>query len=566
MKKTKKAPNKSLSGKMVPKEEVIVQGPIPNKPDHKKMLLGIMGGALLVIILLAVGFLLRHKGGTENKGGYDPYAVLRNLNPNPEAVTKSTFEKLFSNGDEIFDWLMNNNYFYEKQGSSGHPRFISPEERYNLARKYSVEYKMVLGLLRKADSRRHQFVIKSAEISLDLSNRAIEALKQRNINEAIKDCNLAIDIFPINAKPYILLTKLYLMTGQEQKLYDILTLAGRSYPNFNNILSIVDDTDLDNIPLEEPQDNIYLADFPENKRAAISFMFDDGEKDVYVNALPILDKYGFKATIPVVAGLVAKSDEDTFWGSWAEWRDAADRGFEIADHSMDHRDSRELHGSDFDVSIDQAKEMIEKNIGHKVTAYIFPHDSYDDEAVNRALREHEVVRTMEFLQSFYQKTFGVIYGGPNFSVKTANRVVDIAIKRHLWILANCHGVTTKQGVLSFKSITPSFLDDHLSHIHSKVNDVWVDTFTDIFEYMSRRSYTTIETKDSSGHSVDFVLHNFREGQKLTIPLTVIVKTGDGKTVISAQSADGRVPKAWACAPDKICIDVDSYDQTIHVQW
>ena len=100
---------------------------------------------------------------------------------------------------------------------------------------------------------------------------------------------------------------------------------------------------------------------------AISFMFDDGEANVY-GALPTFEKYGYRATIPVVAGFVADTSNDPFWGTWAQWKDAADRGFEIANHSMYHRDSVKLHGSDFDVAIDQAKEIIEKNTGHPVTS------------------------------------------------------------------------------------------------------------------------------------------------------------------------------------------------------
>ena len=160
---------------------------------------------------------------------------------------------------------------------------------------------------------RHQYLVRSSEVSVKMANRAIEALKKKNIKEAIEDCKTAIDIFPIDAKPYILLTKLYLMIGQEEKLFETLTLAGRSYPNFNNIVSVIDDEDLDRIPLDKATDNISLAAFPENKKMAMSFMFDDGEANVY-KALPTFEKYGYRCTIPVVAGFVADKSNDPFWG------------------------------------------------------------------------------------------------------------------------------------------------------------------------------------------------------------------------------------------------------------
>ena len=144
-------------------------------------------------------------------------------------------------------------------------------------------------------------------------------------------------------------------------------------------------------------------------------------------------------------------------------------------------------------------------------------------------------------------------------------MVDIAVKRNLWIVANCHGVTTKHGLLSFKSITPDFLDKHLSYIHSQSSDIWVDTFTKIFEYMFQRSQTTIEIRSNANSAVDFVMHNNKEGVKLSSPMTVVVKMPAGENVKSARSADGHALKAWVCGIDQTCVDVDVYDQEIHLQ-
>jgi peptidoglycan/xylan/chitin deacetylase (PgdA/CDA1 family) len=461
---------------------------------------------------------------------------------------------------------MKNRYFEETQGVSVHPRMLTREEKENLENKYSSEYSVIIAILQQANSSRHRFVVKSAELSNEMTARALGALKKKNIKEAIEDCKTAIDIFPLNAKPYILLTKFYLMTGQEQKMFETLTLAGHSYPNFDSIVGIINDGDLEKMPLDAPQDNIFLANFPENKKTAISFIFDDGEKNVYTNAVPVFEKNGFRATFAVIAGMVAATDDDLFWGSWSEWKDAADRGFEIANHSMYHRNASELHGSDFDIAIDQSKALIEKNIGHQVTAYIFPYDGYNDEAVSRALREHKVVRSWELLRACYNRTVGITYGGPNFSVDTANRLVDIGIKRQLWLVANCHGVTTKRGILSFKSMTPDFLEKHLAYIHDRSNDVWVDTFSNVFAYLSQRAQTTIEIKGFTVGWAEFILHNANAQIKLSCPITVVLKTPQGVKIKSVHTSDDHMLKAWVCAADKLCVDADLYDEDIRVQW
>jgi peptidoglycan/xylan/chitin deacetylase (PgdA/CDA1 family) len=402
------------------------------------------------------------------------------------------------------------------------------------------------------------------QLSVNLTVRAIEELNEKELDKAIKDCYLAINYCPMNDTAYMLLTVIYLMTGQEQKIYDVLTLAGRSYPDFDNIVGNIDDQNLGHIPLNESDGSIFLANFPENKKMAISFMFDDGETDVY-KALPTFEKYGFRATIPVIAGIVDDNDDNGFWGSWKEWKDAADRGFEIANHSMFHRNLMKLHGDDYDTSIDQAKEIIERNTGHKVTAFIFPYDSYSSEALRRALRSHEAVRAPEVLNTVYKRTLTIVYGGPRFSIKAANRLVDIAAERHLWLLAECHGVSKNRTMRSFKSITPDFLEAHLAYIHSKADDIWVDTFSHVFEYLLLRTKTKVKISHFTSDTIDFVLHQDGPQVKLSVPLTVIIKTEAGASFQSATSADGRALKAWVCAADKLCIDVDSYEN-VHVQW
>jgi peptidoglycan/xylan/chitin deacetylase (PgdA/CDA1 family) len=420
-------------------------------------------------------------------------------------------------------------------------------------------------VLKGYDTSRHGFIVKSAEVSVTMANLALQELKKKNIQKAVEDCRIAIDIFPIDAKPYILLTKLYLMTGQERKMFDTLTLAGNSYPNFNNIVSVIDDENLDKLPLEEPQGNVYLSNFPENRKMAMSFMFDDGEANVY-KALPAFEKYGYRATIPVVVAFVSNSSNDPFWGSWQQWKDAADRGFEIANHSMHHRNEKDFHGSDFDVSIDQAQEIIEKNVGHPVTAYVFPYDGYSDEGVSRALRQHKAVRTPKFLEPFYGRTVSIVIGGPHVSIETARRMVDIGLKRRLWLIAKCHGVTDLKSMRSFKSITPKFLEDYLAYIHSKNDEVWVDNFSNVFNYMSERTQTVVETKAFTEISVDFVLHNDKSKERLTAPLTVMVRMPAGMNVKSALTDDGRTLKVWPCATERLCVDVDAYDENVRVQW
>lgn len=70
--------------------------------------------------------------------------------------------------------------------------------------------------------------------------------------------------------------------------------------------------------------------------------FDDGRRDFFTNALPVLRKYQLKATLNVVSDFVGHAGLSVFDSgngeclSWEEIRICHDYGIEIANHSADH--------------------------------------------------------------------------------------------------------------------------------------------------------------------------------------------------------------------------------------
>lgn len=93
---------------------------------------------------------------------------------------------------------------------------------------------------------------------------------------------------------------------------------------------------------------VEIADSP----LIICLNFDDGYHDVYQNALPILDKYGIKATCFVNSGTVGSSGVMS-WDELSELKDSY--GWEIGAHGYSHPNLSEL-------SLEEASAEIELDL------------------------------------------------------------------------------------------------------------------------------------------------------------------------------------------------------------
>lgn len=67
----------------------------------------------------------------------------------------------------------------------------------------------------------------------------------------------------------------------------------------------------------------------------VTFVFDDGLSSVYQYAFPVLDRYGFPATVGIIAGRVDSGDPDFM--SVRQIRTLEKAGWEVASHSLTHK-------------------------------------------------------------------------------------------------------------------------------------------------------------------------------------------------------------------------------------
>lgn len=103
--------------------------------------------------------------------------------------------------------------------------------------------------------------------------------------------------------------------------------------------------------------------------------FDDGYRDFYTEAYPVLRKHDFKATVFAVS---SSAEEGRAWGhpeefmSWRELREISSHGMQIGSHTATHPQLYSLQPPQIEDEIRRSKDLIEEKIGAAVHSFAYP--------------------------------------------------------------------------------------------------------------------------------------------------------------------------------------------------
>jgi peptidoglycan/xylan/chitin deacetylase (PgdA/CDA1 family) len=110
---------------------------------------------------------------------------------------------------------------------------------------------------------------------------------------------------------------------------------------------------------------------PQRKMAVITF--DDGFCDLIDQALPLLRRYRFPATVFLPAGLMGRELAGRSVMTWEQARQLALEGVSFGSHSISHRKLIDLSLTQVQHEIRHSKEMLESRIGRPINSFAYPY-------------------------------------------------------------------------------------------------------------------------------------------------------------------------------------------------
>jgi peptidoglycan/xylan/chitin deacetylase (PgdA/CDA1 family) len=135
---------------------------------------------------------------------------------------------------------------------------------------------------------------------------------------------------------------------------------------------------------EQGYSPLTLSDFIlllEKKKAApakpVLLTFDDGYIDNYEQAMPILKRHGFPATIFISPGTIGQENKV----NWKQIKEMQEAGWDIQPHGMTHPHLPKLTAAEQKEEITQARRLIEEQLGTKADIFCYPFGEFNKQTL-----------------------------------------------------------------------------------------------------------------------------------------------------------------------------------------
>ena len=260
-----------------------------------------------------------------------------------------------------------------------------------------------------------------------------------------------------------------------------------------------------------------IARFSGDKKAAISYTFDDGLEEHFTLVYPKLKELDFKATFWINGNTINQGEKglqkEKPRVSWEDLKTMAEDGQEISNHGWSHLNLTRI-------SLDEARQEISKNdsilelkIGEKPTTFCYAFNSKNQSIIEMASEGRVGTRTGQIALGSKSTSIGL------------DKMVDELITNKKWGVMMIHGIT--YGWDAFKD--QHILWDHLDDVKKLENEIWVAPFRDVSAYLEEQENIQLNI-EKKGRRWIIKTTNDLEESLFSYPLTMIVQKENMKRI------------------------------------
>lgn len=245
--------------------------------------------------------------------------------------------------------------------------------------------------------------------------------------------------------------------------------------------------------------------------AAVTYTFDDQCPKQFTVAVPLLEKYGFKATFyPTIS-------QGT---DWVNLRKLVNNGHEIGSHAMTHTSLKGL--SNEEAELKNSKTEIEKQIPeNRCLTIAYP---YCDVGTESLVSKYYIAGRacqgqIETKKPSLFNISSIALGNETSlnSVKTINAKVNEAITTKGWCVFLIHGIDDDGG---YSPLASSVLDSNFAYVKENEGTFWVSTFSNVVKYIKERDAATVHEISVQDQSIKLSVTDNLADSIYNFPLTI----------------------------------------------
>jgi peptidoglycan/xylan/chitin deacetylase (PgdA/CDA1 family) len=163
-------------------------------------------------------------------------------------------------------------------------------------------------------------------------------------------------------------------------------------------------------------------------RRLVGLTFDDGYENFLYAALPVLERFGFSATVFMVAGMLGK---ENIWDQTPQMRllgedsvrEIPKRGMEVGSHGMNHVRLSDLEPEPLKQEVSGSRQVLSEVLDKAVEGFCYPYGSLDG-------RVAQAVRQAGYAYACAYKMPGArdVYGIPRIYVGERDGALRLELK------------------------------------------------------------------------------------------------------------------------------------------